>query len=214
MAPGLDEAPWRDLKGKPLDKRSLARRLRQYGIKPTTIRIGDAMRRGYERKDFLDVWLRYICPSIPPASATSATNATNEEPRGADVLKFPRDAEEAPPPLSPRQPCAQCNLDGRQAGVTAKQLSVAAWRMHPLLENHSPIMTHVGASEQSWRCSQARSFGFSATVAAALFEQPPGPNIPACCPVSAACVRRGRRHSSVPRISPCAPSPDRRARPP
>jgi hypothetical protein len=39
----LHEAPWGDLKGKALDHRGLARRLREYGIKPRTICMG----RGY-----------------------------------------------------------------------------------------------------------------------------------------------------------------------
>jgi len=34
----LDEAPWGDLKGKPLDPRKLARFLRDYGIKPCDVR--------------------------------------------------------------------------------------------------------------------------------------------------------------------------------
>ena len=36
----LEESPWGDLKGKPLDERGLARRLRQYGIKSNTVRVG------------------------------------------------------------------------------------------------------------------------------------------------------------------------------
>ena len=38
----MDEAPWGDLNGKPLDERGLARRLRQYGVKSTTVRFGEA----------------------------------------------------------------------------------------------------------------------------------------------------------------------------
>jgi hypothetical protein len=70
----IEEAPWRDLKGKPLDGRGLARRVREYGIKSRTVRIGNATPRGYERKDFLDAWSRYL-PS-PATSATSTTSAT------------------------------------------------------------------------------------------------------------------------------------------
>jgi len=86
----IEEAPWGDLRGKPLEARTLARRLRPYGIKPHVIRIGDATPRGYERADFEDAWRRYV--PIPPTSATSATSATTkpseyerERPNVADV---------------------------------------------------------------------------------------------------------------------------------
>jgi hypothetical protein len=67
----IEESPWNDIKGKPLDDRGLARRLRQYGIKPRLVRIGTDVRRGYEREEFIDTWSRYL----PPPSATSVTSA-------------------------------------------------------------------------------------------------------------------------------------------
>jgi hypothetical protein len=89
----MEEAPWGDLRGKPLEARTLARRPRPYGIKPHVIRIGDATPRGYERTDFEDAWRRYI--PTPEISATSATSATTkpseyerERPNVADVAAF------------------------------------------------------------------------------------------------------------------------------
>ena len=70
----IEEAPWGDLRGKPLEARTLARRLRPYGIKPRVIRIGDATARGYERADFEDAWGRYI--PIPDISVTTVTSVT------------------------------------------------------------------------------------------------------------------------------------------
>jgi len=72
----MPEAPWGDLKGKPLDQRGLARKLRQYGIKPKVIRVGNTTPRGYTRESFHDVWRAYL-PPLPPD--TSATSATGEE---------------------------------------------------------------------------------------------------------------------------------------
>ena len=83
----LEEAPWGDMKGKPLDERGLARRLKQFDIKPKVIRVGGATPRGYSKADFFDAWKRYL-PKHPQQSATlserteaypqkSATNATN-----------------------------------------------------------------------------------------------------------------------------------------
>lgn len=68
----LDEAPWADLRGKPLDARALARLLKQYEVEPRVIRVGDATPRGYTRADLHDAWSRYL-PPLSPDSATSAT---------------------------------------------------------------------------------------------------------------------------------------------
>jgi hypothetical protein len=74
---GLDEAPWSDMKGKPIDARALSRLLSDYDIKPTTVRIGSSTLRGYRRTMFHEAWLRYLSePSEEPA--TSATSATEQ----------------------------------------------------------------------------------------------------------------------------------------
>ena len=69
---GMEEARWRDIKGKPLDQNGLVRYLKVYGVKPKGLRIGNKTPRGYERADFEDVWNRYI-PSTPAGGATGAT---------------------------------------------------------------------------------------------------------------------------------------------
>jgi hypothetical protein len=61
----LDDAPWGDLRGKPLNQRVLARLLRPYGVKPTTKRLGVATPRCYERADLHEAWVRY-CPVVDP----------------------------------------------------------------------------------------------------------------------------------------------------
>jgi len=58
----LDESPWADIHGKPLNDRGLATRLRPYRIKPRTIRVGEATPRGYRRADFVNAWKRYLPP--------------------------------------------------------------------------------------------------------------------------------------------------------
>jgi hypothetical protein len=64
---GLDEAPWADIKGKPLNDRGLASRLRSYSIKRKVIRIGSTTHKG-RREDFVDAWRRYLPPPGPPES--------------------------------------------------------------------------------------------------------------------------------------------------
>jgi hypothetical protein len=74
----IEESPWGDLRGKPLDARGLASHLRGYGVAPTTVRIHNETPKGYRRADLHDAWTRYLPPLGPPpsGSATSATSAT------------------------------------------------------------------------------------------------------------------------------------------
>ena len=71
----LEEAPWADLRGKPLDARGLATRLRPYGIQSKKLRIGIATCQGYERADLADAWTRYLSLSSKDAG-TSGTKGT------------------------------------------------------------------------------------------------------------------------------------------
>jgi hypothetical protein len=84
----LPEAPWSDLRGKPINDRGLADRLRQYGVKSKQIRIGEITLKGYERADFIDVWKRYLpSPQSSDGSETSETSETKPDfqaPEAAD----------------------------------------------------------------------------------------------------------------------------------
>lgn len=72
----LKEAPWNDLKGKPLNDRGLAQRLRQYEVRPTV--LGGGAQRGYKREELHDAWKRYLPPLAPSdGSVTSVIGATS-----------------------------------------------------------------------------------------------------------------------------------------
>ncbi|MGE5698335.1 MAG: DUF3631 domain-containing protein [Candidatus Sericytochromatia bacterium] len=71
----LDEAPWSDLRGKPLDARGLAHRLRAYDVHSRDVKVAGINRKGYRREDLHDVWIRYL----PPDRATGATKGTAED---------------------------------------------------------------------------------------------------------------------------------------
>lgn len=71
----IEESPWGDWRGKPIDARWLARRLKPYGIASSSVRIGTSTPKGYLRESFYDAWVRYVDP--PPEAATSATRATS-----------------------------------------------------------------------------------------------------------------------------------------
>jgi hypothetical protein len=70
----IEEAPWDDLYGKSLDARGLARRLRPYKVKPTTVRIGDKTLKGYQAEDLWDTWERYL---PKPPIVTDVTDVTH-----------------------------------------------------------------------------------------------------------------------------------------
>lgn len=71
----MEESPWGDLKGKPLDARGLSRILGDYDIKSATIRVGAHTPKGYRRVDLHDAWQRYLTATAeePATSKTAAT---------------------------------------------------------------------------------------------------------------------------------------------
>ena len=71
----MEEAPWADIKGSPINARRLSNYLKPYGVSSCTFRDGSKTPKGYRREDLHDAWLRYL-PQSPTASETSATPAT------------------------------------------------------------------------------------------------------------------------------------------
>lgn len=76
---GMEEAPWGDLRGSPLDARRLSRMLKPYNIERTTFRVGDRVVKGYTRDMLHDAWERYL----GPATKESVTTVTTATPSGA-----------------------------------------------------------------------------------------------------------------------------------
>jgi putative DNA primase/helicase len=61
-----DEKPWATWNhGKPLSPHQLSKRLREYGIAPNTIRIGQRVAKGYELAKFQDAFKRYLTTTPP-----------------------------------------------------------------------------------------------------------------------------------------------------
>jgi hypothetical protein len=58
----LDDAPWADLKGQPLDARGLSRLLAAYDITPVKVKIGGRALMGYRADQLADAWARYLPP--------------------------------------------------------------------------------------------------------------------------------------------------------
>jgi hypothetical protein len=106
----IEESPWDDLRGRPLDARGLARRLGAYGISSTKVKfLGDSLR-GYRREDLWDAWQRYL-PALDPGEAEpaepaepSTSEASPEVPLPMPVPEPPSDAEPSAPPLTSTVP--------------------------------------------------------------------------------------------------------------
>ncbi|ORB84678.1 hypothetical protein B1987_13715 [Mycobacterium kansasii] len=72
------ESEWRDLWGKSLDQRRLAKELGRYGVKSKNVRVGVAVSKGYEidgPAGLAQAWDTWLTPSM---SATSATPVTTQ----------------------------------------------------------------------------------------------------------------------------------------
>jgi len=86
----IEDAPWSDLKGRPLNPRGLGWRLKDFGIRARTVRLeGGAVVRGYQRGWFEDAWLRYIPPEKPTHTDTTDTPNTNDVTVVTEVTVFP-----------------------------------------------------------------------------------------------------------------------------
>jgi Protein of unknown function (DUF3631)/Domain of unknown function (DUF3854) len=74
------ESEWRDMWGKPIDQRRLAKELKRYGVESRMLRIGSAQARGYQvdgDTGLQQAWRRYLPqPSVP--SVTSVTSQVTD----------------------------------------------------------------------------------------------------------------------------------------
>lgn len=73
----IEESPWGDLKGKPLDAHRLAKWLKPYGVTPKQIRIKNESQKGYAREALADAWTRYL-----PAKESDAETTLPVSPEG------------------------------------------------------------------------------------------------------------------------------------
>ena len=108
----LEEAPWGELKGKPLDPRRLSSFLGGYKIGPKDVRADvdgqEKVRKGYKREDLHDAWLRYL-QSERPVPPERYEGYDRDEPASAvaDVADVAHTAS-AVPHHEPSGACTAC----------------------------------------------------------------------------------------------------------
>lgn len=56
----IEDAPWSNFFGSPLDPRGLGRKLKPYGVRTKNVRLGEKVAKGIERGDLHDAWTRYL----------------------------------------------------------------------------------------------------------------------------------------------------------
>jgi Protein of unknown function (DUF3631)/Domain of unknown function (DUF3854) len=97
----IEDGPWADMHGKPIDARRLSRMLGKYQVKPKVVRVGDSTPRGYSREQLADLWRRYLDPPVSATSATSATSLASHVADVADVADTPQACAVCGDPLDP-----------------------------------------------------------------------------------------------------------------
>lgn len=108
-----DEQPWGCWNGgKPMTARQLSDRLKGYGIRSKTVRIGYGTPKGYEREQFADAFERYLdSPNHPHQDATPKQRSNDGASSVADY--------ENPLATTPANPQQRNTLDGRTCGGVA-----------------------------------------------------------------------------------------------
>ncbi|WP_338827629.1 DUF3631 domain-containing protein [Bradyrhizobium sp. 27S5] len=104
------ESPWKNIGGRPLDDRGLAKRLKGYGIKSCDVKISGTNKKGYQAESFADAWKRYL----PIMSATSATSATELNSQNNPVAEVAQVAHK----------CALCGVGGQLVEVLRGDVGV------------------------------------------------------------------------------------------
>jgi hypothetical protein len=111
-----DESPWKDVRGKPLDDRGLARRLRGYGVKSRDVWEGGKTLKGYYAADFADAWNRY-CGTLHPERDESdeGEEIDNKDKNLALIAPIALNSQKEAPATAPQFPpvmCAHCGREG------------------------------------------------------------------------------------------------------
>jgi hypothetical protein len=87
----VDDGPWTDLQGRPLDSRRLAKELDRYSVRPKDVKVNGKALKGY-RVDgdggLADAWSRYLPPV--ETTATTATSATTQVTGATDAEQVAR----------------------------------------------------------------------------------------------------------------------------
>lgn len=97
----MEHRPWSEYQNGGISVRQIARLLEPFGIRPTTIRLGEHTPKGYKREDFSDTFSRYLpdqCATTPHANEQNGSGNSSNRNQYATALN-----EEMIPRLDQRQ---------------------------------------------------------------------------------------------------------------
>jgi hypothetical protein len=131
VLPELEDAPWGDLKGKPITDHQLARRLRHYEIRSKNIRPeGGSECKGYDYAELGELWRRYLPPLAdkPVASVATVESPENEAFSATDmqsgaVADSPEPSHDSPYATVPTADETAC--DGSSGAETPHEMGLA-----------------------------------------------------------------------------------------
>lgn len=84
----LDESPWGDLRGKPINSRRLAGLLKPYGVTSKQVRINASLTlKGYKKEDFFDPWTRYLKAS-EVSGVSDVSDAMGDRPMFPSFVRY------------------------------------------------------------------------------------------------------------------------------
>ena len=113
----IEESPWADINGRPLNVNGLARRLRPFEISPSHWRQGATTHRGYHLSDFEDAFARYL-PADPPADRHTRHADPEKE---AEISTRPAHDTTACQPASPSTTASDANVSDVPIGAGVPQ---------------------------------------------------------------------------------------------
>jgi hypothetical protein len=116
------ESPWRDMRGKPLGDRGLARRLKPFDIQSKVIRRAGRTPHGYTAEQFYEAWRRYL-PQAQQAQQVQQVSDCN----GLGVADV-ADVAEKPTRSFPVDICAHCRKAGAELTAFAGDDAVSLHR--------------------------------------------------------------------------------------
>jgi hypothetical protein len=103
----MDESPWADLGGKPLDPRRLAKELGRYGVRAVPFKDStNTTVKGYvtypndRQLGLTDAWDRYLTPDPTPGAVTAVTSVTTQVNPVTDDPPVTDPSVTAPPPAA------------------------------------------------------------------------------------------------------------------
>ena len=134
----IDEAPWLDYFGRPMNARDVAKLLKPYGVASVDVKIDGVNRKGYRREHLHDPWTRYL-PPLPGGSATSATTATPQVSEPGEVAGSGQQALPATSPMPLTSAVAEVAQVAHARGM--RGLQVSQWTRRCPLPGTQPIRT-------------------------------------------------------------------------